>query len=467
MDQILENLGEFIQDEQCEYQGTEHVFSERYQNKKERLLNSVTNKRRLPMGRPVFAAASVALAVVLSGSVYAAVKLLNTTVDFDKDNYQASVSNDMKQDVYIPPIEISAKYLPEGYEEWDEGKYSYQGEYGANGLSIFDASGTKTETFQDVSDYEQQDFSNAKAYILRRDGYDYSRIVFLSFEESGHVVIIYASQDIEDEELWKVCENISITEVPEKDPDRTFKAYSYDPAAEGEALEMADLHVAEDKILGMQDTFKEIFAYTETGDTAQIQARVTEASVKDKVDLSLINEDTVYEYEKIKSFLGEDGSLPENTVVAECWDEENGRLAQKEVGVYPVKYLEVTMELENTGEEDAADVNVQPQFCNVLMGEDGTYTKVTGEDQKLPAAVENIRGCASYELSVDHLPFYFDSSAFKNSSHFFNTSLKAGEKKTVRVGFAVPEQWLDDLYLVYHQGSEENEVFVKLDTAGK
>lgn len=429
------------------------------------MLNSVTAKKRLSLHRPAFAAASVALAVVLSGSVYAAVKLLNTKVDFDKDKYQASVSNDIKEDTYIPPIEITARYLPEGYEEWEEGKYSYQGEFGGNGLSILDASGTKTETFQDVSGYEQRDFANAKAYILNREGYDYSHIVFLAFEESGHMVVIYASKDIPDEELWKVCENISITEVPEQDPDRTFKAYSYDPAAEAMETEIVDLTVPHDKIVGMQDSFKEIFAFTNTGEPAEVRAKVTEASVKEGVDLSLINEGTVAEYQEIKSFLGKDGSLPDHSVLAKFWDEAQGKLVQQEMGIYPVKYLEVTMELENTGEEDAADVNVQPQFCNLIQGEDGTYVAVLGEEDKLSASVENLRGCDSYELSVDHLPFYFDSSAFKNTSHFFNTSLKAGEKKTVHLGFAIPEQWLDDLYLVYHQGSGDDEVFVQLDVA--
>lgn len=458
--QTLENLGEYIQEEQTEYQDTQHEFSANYRRKKEILLDSVEPKKRFHMSRPAAAVAAILVVAACSVSVYAAVKLLQTKVDFNEEEHHVSVTNEVTDNTYIPPIKITAEYLPEGYEECEVGKYSYQGELGRSGISIIGASATKTDKYEDVSNCEVKELSNAKAYIMNRKGYEYSHIVLLSFEEEGHTVVIYAIDEIPEEELLKVCENITITEVPEEDPDRTFQAYSYDPEAEEEVLE-PDMTVTEDQIVGIQEPFKEECAYTEDYEEKDVQVTVMGVTVSDRVDVTLLNENTVSAFLD-QSIIGEDGTFPDYKVIAEYWDNEAGELKNKEIGTYPVKYVEVTAELENLSDSDLPDVNVQPQFCNLIEGPDGTYERQYLENDKVTSFGEEFRGCNSYELSTDHFPFYFDSSTFPGDPHFYNTSLSAGEKKTVRMGFAVPEHWMDNLYLGYHMGYEGS-IFVKLD----
>lgn len=468
---ILENLGELVQENQCESQESEHVFSRRYEDRKAKLLNSVgpetVKYHRYRFSRPAVAAVSLCAAVALAGSVYAAVKLLNTSVDYDADNSQITIANDLNSDTYIPPIEITPKYLPEGYEKWDDGKYSYGGEYGADGISMTDASLTKTEQFQDVSGCEEIPLEQSKLYLISREGYSYPYIALLSFEESGHTVMLYFSQDVSREELLKVCENIEIKEVPEQDPDHTYQAFAYESEMlEVEEVETLDVSVPKESIVSMQEPFRQL-GNIGNPEQANIQVTVTNVNVKDKADKSLITENTVYDYEEVTENLGEDGSLPEYTLTADYWNPEEKKIESTTLGTYPVKYVEVEAVMENLGETDEPDVNAQPQYCSLVQDSDGGFKALMFEEDKLDSKEKEWRGCSRYPLNTDHFPFYFDSSAFPGDSHFFNTALKAGEKKTVRYGFAVPEHWLDNLYLAYGscgEGDDVGTVYVKLDT---
>lgn len=404
------------------------------------------------------------MAAALAGSVYAAVKLLDTRVDYDSDKSQVSITNQLSDNSYIPPIEITPRYLPQGYEQWDDGKYSYKGEYGADGISIVDASLTKTEALQDVSGCEEIPLTQAKLYLISREGYDYPYIALLSFEESGHTVMIYFSETVSREELMKVCENIEIREVPEQDPDHTYQAFAYTP--EEQEVIAEESVVSKEHIINMQEPFRQIGDLANPEQT-DIQVTVTSVSVGDKADMSLITENTVNDYQEVMDTLSADGSLPDYTLTGEYWDDETKKLNSTTLGTYPVKYVEVEAVMENLGDEDQEDVNAQPQFCSLLEKEDGSFLVMMFEENKLDLKEREWRSCSLYPLNIDHFPFYFDSSAYPGDSHFYNTALKAGEKKTVRYGFAVPEHWLDNLYLAYNlceQGDEIGTKYVKLET---
>lgn len=456
----MANLGEFVQEEQCEYREAEHIFSDRYERRKKRLLNSLESpvEKRWRMSRPAAACACLALAAALSGSVYAAVKLLHTEVAYDKDSGKATVTRELTDDAYIPPIRITPEYLPDGYEEWEEGKYSYEGEYAGTGLSILDVSGTKIEYIRDAGSYETKELDGKTAYIFTREGYEYSHIVFLAYEDTGHTVMIYASQDISMEELIKVCENMAITEVPEEDPDHTFKAYTYDPLEE-EGIDHEAAAVQESSVIHMGESFREIF----TGDSdADIRVTITDMKISDKVDMSKLNENTTSDYEETLEFLGEDGVLPDYTFTASYWDSAEEGLVNKEIGIYPVKYVEVTAVLENLSGTDADDVNVQPQFLNLSKLDDGSGYEVKKWEESMVDMNEDYRGCSSYKLACDNVAFYFDASAYPGEPHFYNTSLAAGETKTVHMGFAVPEPALKNLCLGYDRDSDQPK-YVRLE----
>lgn len=456
----MANLGEFVQEEQCEYRETEHVFSDRYERRKKKLLNSLESpaEKRRKMSRPAAACACLALAAALSGSVYAAVKLLHTEVVYDKENGKATVTKELSDDVYIPPIRITPEYLPDGYEEWEEGKYSYEGEYAATGLSVLDASGTRIENIGDTSNYEKKELDGKTAYIFTREGNSYSHIVLLAYEDTGHTVMMYASEEISMEDLIKICENMKITEAPEEDPDHTFQAYAYEPEEEMAASEVKNIQ--ENQIAAMGEPFRENY----TGDSeADIQVTITDMKVSDYVEMDKLNENTTVDYEKITSFLGEDGSLPDYNLTASYWDKEAKAVVDREIGTYPVKYVEVTALMENLSDTDAGDVNVQPQLLCLNETPDGKGYEAKRWEETMADVNEDYRGSSSYGLESFQFPFYFDSSAYPGDAHFYNTALKAGETRTVHLGFAVPEPQLENLYLAYDADYEGQEKYVKLE----
>ena len=134
-------------------------------------------------------------------------------IDFDvtenEGTDQVKVRVEKDGDGQILPIKITANYLPEGYQEWEEGKYSQGGVFGGSGISITDggwcADWNKTVEYilNDVSDVETLQVGDAQGVLIHREGYDYPYRMDLYYGDSGHVIIVDASQDISREELLK------------------------------------------------------------------------------------------------------------------------------------------------------------------------------------------------------------------------------------------------------------------------
>lgn len=149
LDQIMEKLGQEIEEEQFWKEEQIHDFSKDYQNKKQRLLSlAETNREKKAMfhncviRRILQVAAAVIIVVGISFTVYAMTKNGEAIqVEIEKGAQTIFVEVERKKecaDVIAVP-----EYLPEGYEVWDEekekyslGKYSFGGVWGANGITI-------------------------------------------------------------------------------------------------------------------------------------------------------------------------------------------------------------------------------------------------------------------------------------------------------------------------------------------
>ena len=116
------------------------------------------------------AAAALALTMTATAGVYAAVSMFRVDVTETEGTDQVKVRVEKDGEGQILPIKITANYLPEGYQEWEEGKYSQGGTFGGSGLSIMDGgwcadwNETVEYILNDVSDVETLQVGTPRVY---------------------------------------------------------------------------------------------------------------------------------------------------------------------------------------------------------------------------------------------------------------------------------------------------------------
>lgn len=427
----------------------------------EQTLDSLPDKNkksRRKLKWPSAVAAAAVLVCTMSVGVYAATKLYEYVVE---ENNEDGINVEMNKmtDEYIPPITITPDYLPEGYKEWEEGRYAKNGEWGGNGLTIVDAGYLKNFSIPRVSNYEQRQVGDATALWTYTEGANYPYHILLFYEEDGHAIEIYGSGGISEDDMMKVCENMTYVESPEKDPEHTYQAFSEDRLmrAKGEMTAAANTKTQEfaaDKLTAIGDGIK--LDSVSLPETADGNIYVKDIHITDEVNVSLINKDTVYDYERVMSCIENNKLKPYTRTVTE-WNGD--KYVEKELGTVNVKNVEVTLEVKNHSETDYDEVNIQPRWKVLKKADSGNYA-VSNE---IPGYTmqEGYAGSSDYGIASDNFAYYFDSSSFTQDPHFFNMALKAGETKEVHLWFAIPEDVLEDSYLVFNEASD-NTQFVKI-----
>ena len=149
LDQIMEKLGQEIEEEQFWKEEQIHDFSKDYQNKKQRLFSlAETNREKKVMfhncviRRILQAAAAVIIVVGISFTVYAMTKN-GEAIQVEIEEGAQTIFVEVERKKECADVIAVPEYLPEGYEVWDEekekyslGKYSFGGVWGANGITI-------------------------------------------------------------------------------------------------------------------------------------------------------------------------------------------------------------------------------------------------------------------------------------------------------------------------------------------
>lgn len=437
MDYLLEKIGQLEEERQYDICTENHVFTDEYEIKKQRLLNTMekNQKKEYKIHSFTSVAAALALVVGLSVTTYAAVKGIQAVISEDKEKNTVTYEVNHEPDDYIPPIEITAGYLPEGYQQWEECKYSPNGEYGANGISILDAGYLQNYSIGDVSQYEEQQIGDAKAVIIERKGYTYPWDIFLFYEEEGHVIEVMGCDSLSKKELMKVCEGLTYREAPELDPDRTYQAFSYDQLRENEEMETVEAEtIPGGNIKGLNESIL----------IDDINYTVTDIKISDTVNTQLLNNENTDDYDQVMKCIQKDGTFAPLTRTVTEWNGEE--LQTRDLGTVPMKNVEVTVQVENQSEEDNDDVAMTPIWYTLQKQENGSYhlsEQIEGYEKD-----DNFRGFNCYSVGYE-LPYYFDSSAYVGSTHFFYMSLGAGETKEVHVLYAIPEDMLEQAYVQF------------------
>ena len=215
-------LGQEIEKQQFDSTQEVHEFSDEYEKQKRELLTMQERRNKKTGGIRRIAQVAAAFILVLGVSVtaYAVTsnkRVMRVNIKDNKEGNTVSVEIKRNKNSERRCLDITPGYLPLGYEEWMYGKYSYEGVWAADGLTIGDYNDMEKETFP-YEKYEERQIGDAKAMILD-SGKDteYRWKVLMFYEQEGNVIVIFGSKEITKAELIKVCENLTYEEISEKE----------------------------------------------------------------------------------------------------------------------------------------------------------------------------------------------------------------------------------------------------------
>lgn len=279
----------------------------------------------------------------------------------------------------IPEVEIRVGYLPETLYECADlcgpGKYHCKNEEipHTTGVTLvrwaMDSEGD-LKAMQDVNVVEQteMEINGHEAVYLKKQFLtdsvtNYSRVLYIMYPEMQHIVQMYVSDGVPEEEMIKMAESIEL--VPTGEAMDEADVYTWNDAVAQEE----ETEVIESKYTASREEMANLHAMGETIpmgvhaetlegdiiDDAEIQITVTDVQVAD--DLSLL-EKSEYVDEQWKNAVDADGKLEKDTVQYVKSGDGIDRLDEiVKMEEKAQKLVYVTLEYTNTGEQQLQNVH--------------------------------------------------------------------------------------------------------------
>lgn len=395
-------------------------------------------------------------------------------------------------------VEITPGYIPEGYEQFEEGNLKYDKEgYRQNGISL----GVVTADFLDtesafldvenVKSVEDATINGMEAQLITIN-YDpeqvtrcFDKRIYLFNEEEGYVGIVFGGNDLTMEELTKVAEGLSFTvtdqkleymSAEEKEAQREFQLKEIEVAKaiqeygvpqeyiyqvgdtfnyELDAAQAEYAAIENDKESGeiSEEDAEELMQYY--ADKKGIEITVTGAEVLDSI--ADFPAEGFGWYEEIAKHLNEDGTLQPYQRVTyeyEIGVDEVQEIARDEV---TQKFVKVTLQAKNLEDKTVDYWAGDPVLLSLDKVENGNYQYSSTYTEALNTQEYTIMGGGT--------PIYFDKSPYagEENNHFFFRELEPGETLEYTLLFAVDEDQTDDMYLrfgnAYGEMNWEHQIF--------
>lgn len=380
-------------------------------------------------------------------------------------------------------VEITPGYIPEGYEQFEDGSLKYDKEgYRQNGISLgvvtanfLDAESTFLDV-DDVKSVEDTVINGMDAQLITRN-YDperetrcFDKRIYLFNEEEGYVGIVFGGNDLTMEELVKVAESLTFTVTDEELEYESSEEKEAQKAAylayEQEQKEIQEYGVPQEYIYQVGDTFNyqydfaqaqyELFEKDEKyraqfgEDNAEENMRYYAASKGTEITVTGVEvldsaadfpAEGFSQYEEIAKHLNEDGTLqPYQRVTYKTGEDgEDMELSRDEV---TQKFVRVTLRAKNLGDETEDFWAGEAELTQLEPVENGRY--------QYPSASTKALNCQEYSLaSDDGTAVYFDQSPYAGelNGHFFYRDLAPGETLEYTLLFTVDEDKTDNMYL--------------------
>ena len=409
--------------------------------------------------------ASLAATLVLGTTIFAGTKLYRMSSS-PQGNYgmttkikKTDTTENTEKIDPAPQLAMKLSYLPDGMTETEEGKYSYEQTPGQGGISIvFYQMDTGDEAFwmQDhyVTESENIQVGNhdgvyEKMQNIVGDDSAFDQMIYVTYPEYHYVMQMYIGHDVTKEEACKVAEGIVLASAEELSDGTVIHPYNWsdyeatvaeDMKEDSEDGELKTTATA-DEMKNLHKIGEEFAVQGETGGEAKnLWIKVTDVKVTDDtgiLDPAFVDRDMIGTDENGKL-------IPDTVSYIKSGDGVNTLdevISSREV---PKKLVYVTLEYSNTGDTEMKDI----LFFNSVMKikeENGIYEICGAEQPKEGETWDTVRSDSS-SLEYGEEMRYFDVTGGERGNNYFD-SIKAGETKTLHVGFVVDEDVLPYLYL--------------------
>lgn len=436
-----------------------HVFSARYQEKKQKLEESMMPKKRIHMRKPMMIAAAVlAAVVVIPSSAYAVSRVYNASVE-PIGNYQQNVlidvgesASDSSTSNQIMALQVG--WMPDGIISDESGiKYhDAQDEQRSVTVCFYKIKGGENclkEEERGIVSQRTETINGNEVFFLQRNVTEtqkesshalFDKVVWVAFTDTNYAVQLYATTGMTDAELEKVVENLSLT------PSDTETAAEWiaeeelkEEISEGEAE--GDLSEEISYMQTVSDT--SVMQLYQIGDTIPgdvfddtVHMSVNSVEVQDNFD-GLPTVDCIGQDMNYSQYLKEDGTIVDNVRTwyragdgVNTLDEEVRQESKEQ------KVIVLHLTYTNTG-----SASVEQCVCPYLffMKEDGTLLRYTQETE------EQFYN-DSCDLNYDGSEFFLFGTESKHTKN--NLLLDAGEQAEAVVAFVVNAEDLDQMYLM-------------------
>ncbi|WP_409968422.1 DUF4367 domain-containing protein [Bengtsoniella intestinalis] len=410
-DSILQIVGESLVEQES---APVHTFSHGYETKKKELLQTMTksSRKRRPIKRMVTLIAAALALTTLTAFAYSFLFQPEGTRTPSTGDYAYDNNIQSFVDVYAAQAKIS---VPTRYTENEDGKYHYTAPDGTEyGISV------RVETMYNplfathASEVETLDINGIPGELIAKNGSQYCNILNLFYENSGHVVTIYTTEDVTRQELLDMAEGVELT-IDYDTVWYTAEDYQRDQA-EAETATPPQMNVVP---LGTQMVMDTV-GYT-----------VEEIRLLDTLPTDLSEDAFATRSEDaIAPYMDETGGLKPFERVLSIWDEDTAQLVTTRETV-DLKIVEVLLTVENLDNTAITEVAVCPRLS---YGDESLW--------------------ADSAVQADDLPFYFDQSDYVGTSQFYFMDMAQGETTQVRLLFALAQDRVNDGYVTFGMDSD-------------
>lgn len=353
-------------------------------------------------------------------------------------------------------VTVTPGYIPEGYQEFEEGKYDKDGQH-KNGISICGVNAAwlarqphilQTEELKDL---EKTTLNHMEAHVLtlnwdtERSAHGFNKRIYLFNPEEGYVVIVYGGDDISKEELKKVADHLDI----QVDQTHT-QAYASQEEMKKEqaAQEEWVSSQAEARARGASPEQVKLPGEAFCWD-GQENVQTTVESVKLVDSLTGYDQAYIADYGELSYWVKEDGSLKSYERLTFDNDTQK-EVSREEVGQ---KLLEVKVKAENPTDEVIDYWAGAGQLCRMEQQGDGTYAYLDTWTE----ALDLEHGL----FQIERYPVYFDQAQHtgEDRNAFFFRDLQPGETLEFTLLYLADEDMTDCMYLNYNASDEVSEDF--------
>lgn len=436
-----------------------HVFSARYQEKKQKLEESMMPKKRIHMRKPMMIAAAVlAAVVVIPSSAYAVSRIYNASVE-PIGNYQQNVLIDVGESASDSSVShqimaLQVGWMPDGITS-DESGFKYhdvQDEQRSVTVCFYkikEGENCLKEEERGIVSQRTETINGNEVFFLQRNVTEtqkesshavFDKVVWVAFTDTNYAVQLFATIGMTDVEMGQIVENLSL--IP-SDTETAAEWIAEEDLSEGISEGEAEGDPSEGISYAQTVSDPSVMQLYQIGDTIPgnvfddtVHMTVNSVEVQDNFDglpaVDCIGQDMNY-----SQYLKEDGTIVDNVRTwyragdgVNTLDEE----VRQETKEQKVIVLHLTYT--NTGAE-----SVEECVCPYLffMEEDGTLLRYTQE-------TEEQFYHDSCDLNYDGSEFFLFGTESKHTKN--NLLLDAGEQAEAVVAFVVNAEDLDQMYLM-------------------